>query len=414
MSIPNGKNVYGYAEAYAKLANFGQQHLLKYYDELDEAQRAALLNQIEQIDFSVVSTNKQPEKRGRITPIGVTELAEIRTRGDEFFDAGMAELRAGHVGAVLLAGGMGTRLGSDAPKGAFNIGIKRELYIFECLINNLLNVTERVGSFVHLFIMTSDKNDAATRAFFAEHNYFGYAAEFVHFFTQETAPAADYNGKVYLEEKYRLATSPNGNGGWYSSMAKHGMLDIVRRNGIEWLNVFAVDNVLQRIADPLFIGATKLAHCEVGSKVIKKAAPDERVGVMCLEDGHPSIVEYYELTDEMRNAKNEKGEPAYNFGVILNYLFRVDALDGIMEKSLPLHVVEKKIPCLDENGQHVTPEKPNGFKYETLILDMIRLLNGCMVFEVDRAREFAPVKNRTGADSVDTARELLVRNSVEL
>ena len=148
MSIPNGKNVYGYAEAYAKLANFGQQHLLKYYDELDEAQRAALLNQIEQIDFSVVSTNKQPEKRGRITPIGVTELAEIRTRGDEFFDAGMAELRAGHVGAVLLAGGMGTRLGSDAPKGAFNIGIKRELYIFECLINNLLNVTERVGSFV--------------------------------------------------------------------------------------------------------------------------------------------------------------------------------------------------------------------------------------------------------------------------
>ena len=131
----------------------------------------------------------------------------------------------------------------------------------------------------------------------------------MHFFTQETAPAADYDGKVYLEEKYRLATSPNGNGGWYSSMAKHGMLDIVRRNGIEWLNVFAVDNVLQRIADPLFIGATKLAHCEVGSKVIKKAAPDERVGVMCLEDGHPSIVEYYELTDEMRNAKNEKANP---------------------------------------------------------------------------------------------------------
>lgn len=188
MSIPNGKNVYGYADAYAKLANFGQQHLLKYYDELDEAQRAALLNQIEQIDFSVVSTNKQPEKRGRITPIGVTELAEIRTRGDEFFDAGMAELRAGHVGAVLLAGGMGTRLGSDAPKGAFNIGIKRELYIFECLINNLLNVTERVGSFVHLFIMTSDKNDAATRAFFAEHNYFGYAAEFVHFSLRRRHP----------------------------------------------------------------------------------------------------------------------------------------------------------------------------------------------------------------------------------
>ena len=414
MSIPNGKNVYGYAEAYAKLASFGQQHLLKYYDELDEAQRAALLNQIEQIDFSVVSTNKQPEKRGRITPIGVTELAEIRTRGDEFFDAGMAELRAGHVGAVLLAGGMGTRLGSDAPKGAFNIGIKRELYIFECLINNLLNVTERVGSFVHLFIMTSDKNDAATRAFFAEHNYFGYAAEFVHFFTQETAPAADYDGKVYLEEKYRLATSPNGNGGWYSSMAKHGMLDIVRRNGIEWLNVFAVDNVLQRIADPLFIGATKLAHCEVGSKVIKKAAPDERVGVMCLEDGHPSIVEYYELTDEMRNAKNEKGEPAYNFGVILNYLFRVDALMHTLGSDFPLHIAHKKISHLNEAGELVKPEEPNGYKFETLVLDMVHMQDSCLAFEVDRSKEFAPVKNAVGVDSVETARALLEQNGVVL
>ncbi len=144
MAFPNGKNVYGYADAYAKLAILRAAAPAElFWMWLDEAQRAALLNRIDEIDFSVVSTNKQPEKRGRITPIGVTEFAEIRTRGDEFFDAGMAELRAGHVGAVLLAGGMGTRLGSDAPKGAFNIGIKRELYIFECLINNLLNVTDK-------------------------------------------------------------------------------------------------------------------------------------------------------------------------------------------------------------------------------------------------------------------------------
>ena len=228
------------------------------------------------------------------------------------------------------------------------------------------------------------------------------------------APASDFDGKVYLEEKGKISASPNGNGGWYSSMQKCGMLDIVNSEGIEWLNVFAVDNVLQRIADPAFIGAVKLAHCVVGSKVIRKASPDERVGVMCLEDGKPSIVEYYELSDEMRDAKLPNGEPAYNFGVTLNYLFHVKELDEIVGRSLPLHVVKKKIAHIDSNGNPVDPDQPNGHKYETLILDMIHMLDGCLVFEVDRKREFAPVKNRTGVDSVDSARELLTLNGVML
>ncbi len=187
-------------------------------------------------------------------------------------------------------------------------------------------------------------------------------------------------------KKGKLPTSPNGNGGWFISMKNNGMLDIVHREGIEWINVFAVDNVLQRIADPCFIGATIQKNCVVGSKVVRKNAPDEKVGVMCLEDGRPSIVEYYELTDELMNAKDEKGEPAYNYGVILNYLFKVQDLEKIMAEKMPLHIVEKKIPYLDENGEPVKPEAPNGYKFESLVLDMIHQMDSCLPFEVVRRK----------------------------
>lgn len=403
-----------YNEALEKLKKYGQEHVLKYYDELDEAGKSSLLKQVEDTDFQVILDSEAKTEKGKITPIEVCELKQIEENKDKYKQAGLEAIRAGKVGAVLLAGGMGTRLGSDAPKGMYNIGISKEVFIFERIVSNLLDVVKEAGNYVHLFVMTSEKNNEATVAFFKEKNYFGYDPEYVSFFIQDMAPATDYNGKVYLEEKGRISTSPNGNGGWFLSMKKGGMLDIVHKRGIEWLNVFAVDNVLQRIADPVFVGATILGNYSVGSKVIKKAAPDERVGVMCLEDGRPSIVEYYELTDELMNSKNANGEPAYNFGVILNYLFKESELEDILEKKLPLHIVEKKIPCLDENGNQVKPEAPNGHKYESLVLDMILMMDTCLPFEVVREREFAPIKNKTGIDSVESARELLKKNGVEL
>ena len=349
-----------------------------------------------------------------ITPLAAMQLPEIEANRESFTATGIEAIRAGKVGAVLLAGGMGTRLGSDNPKGMYNVGITRELYIFECLVNNLMDVVRAADAWVHLFVMTSDKNHEATVSFLKEHDYFGYNAEYVHFFMQEMAAATDYEGKIYLEEKGKLSTSPNGNGGWFVSMQKAGLLDLVKKEGIEWLNVFAVDNVLQRIADPCFVGATIQKNCVVGAKVVRKNAPDEKVGVICLEDGRPSIVEYYELTDELMNAKDENGDPAYYFGVILNYLFRVPELIDIVENSLPLHIVEKKIPYLNEAGEAVKPETPNGYKFESLVLDMIHQMQSCLPYEVVREREFAPIKNKTGVDSVESARALLVKNGVEL
>lgn len=405
------------SQAKEKLEKYGQEHVLKYYDELSEREKEGLLTQIEATDMSILESCKHREelaRKGEITPLAAMQLTEIEANRESFTATGIEAIKAGKVGAVLLAGGMGTRLGSDNPKGMYNVGLTRELYIFECLVNNMLDVVRQTDAWFHFFIMTSDKNHEATVSFLKEHNYFGYKAEYIHFFMQEMAAATDYNGKIYLEEKGKLSTSPNGNGGWFISMKNAGLLELVQKEGIQWLNVFAVDNVLQRIADPCFVGATIQKNCAVGAKVVRKNAPDEKVGVMCLEDGRPSIVEYYELTDELMNAKDENGDPAYYFGVILNYLFRVADLLEILENNLPLHIVEKKIPYLNEEGELVKPESPNGFKFENLVLDMIHQMKSCLPFEVVREKEFAPIKNKTGVDSVESARELLKKNGVTL
>lgn len=403
-----------YQQALQKLEKYGQKHLLMYYDELEPQEQQELLQQIETTDFSVVKVLEQQEhsSKGKITPIASMQLDEIEQKKDIFEALGLEALRSRKVGAVLLAGGMGTRLGTDEPKGVYNVGVTKDLYIFECLIHNLLEIVRKTDTWVPLFIMTSDKNHDRTVSFFKEHDYFGYQPDEIWFFQQEMAPAVDYNGKVFLEKKGKISTSPNGNGGWFVSLDRNGLLTKIHEMGVEWLNIFSVDNVLQKIADPVFVGAVIDSHAEAGSKVVRKASPEEKVGVMCLEDERPSIVEYYELTEAMRNERNEKGELSYNFGVILNYLFSVEALERIMSHRLSLHVVEKKIAYLDADGHEVKPEQPNGYKFEQLVLDMIHDLKSCLPFEVVREKEFAPIKNATGVDSVETARELLIQNGI--
>ncbi|MDY3888001.1 MAG: UDPGP type 1 family protein [Agathobacter sp.] len=372
-----------------------------------------LVKQLEELDWSVLEyIHGKEQKRGTFAPLGAMELPEIEQKKAQFKEVGLEAIRAGKVGAILLAGGQGTRLGFDKAKGMFNIGETKELYIFEQLVRNLQKVTGEAGCFVPLYVMTSEKNDAQTREFFAEHDFFGYDRNYVKFFVQAMAPACDFDGNFLIEAEDSLAMSPNGNGGWFESLMRAGLDADIKEKGVEWLNVFAVDNVLQQIADPVFVGATILSQCVSGAKVVRKADPHERVGALCLEDGRPSIIEYYELTDEMAEATNENGSLLYGFGVILNYLFRVDKLMECQSKKLPLHVVEKKVPYVDLEGNTVKPTEPNAYKFETLILDMIYMMDDCLSFEVEREKEFAPVKNATGVDSVDTARALLKKNGV--
>ena len=405
-------------EAKAKLEKYGQLHVLKYYDELDDAEKNELLTQIEETDFEVLKNCAnlgKSEGRGEFAPLAAMQVSEIEERKAEFTQIGVKALKEGKIAACLLAGGMGTRLGSDNPKGMYDIGLTRPVYIFQRIIENLLDTVRQAdGSYIRLFIMTSEKNNDATIAFLKEHDFFGYPEDKITFFKQDMAPASDYEGKVYMESKSRISTSPNGNAGWYTSMLKAGLRDLILKEGIEWIDIFAVDNVLQRIADPCFVGATLGAGVDCGAKVVRKNAPDEKVGVMCLEDGKPSIVEYYELSQEMMDAKDENGDPAYNYGVILNYMFKEKALFEIARKELPLHVVEKKIPYIDEIAQLIKPEAPNGCKFEQLVLDMIHMLDSCLPYEVVREHEFAPIKNKEGVDSVESARELCKKNGIEL
>ena len=405
-------------EAKEKLQKYGQEHVLKYYSELSDSEKQELLAQVEDTDFAVLANCKNlghADKRGEFAPLAALQVSEIEKRKDEFTKLGVETIKAGKVAAVLLAGGMGTRLGSDNPKGMYDIGITKPVYIFQRIIENLLDTVKQAdGTYIRLFIMTSEKNNDATVNFLKEKNFFGYPEDKITFFKQEMAPASDYDGKVYMESKSRISTSPNGNAGWYSSLLKAGLRDVIVKEGIEWIDIFAVDNVLQRIADPCFVGATVAAKVSCGAKVVRKNAPDEKVGVMCLEDGKPSIVEYYELSQEMMDAKDANGDPAYNYGVILNYMFNEKALYEIAQKELPLHVVEKKIPYIDENANLIKPESPNGCKFEQLVLDMIHMLDTCLPYEVVREHEFAPIKNKTGVDSVESARELCKKNGIEL
>ena len=388
----------------------------KYLQKLTDAQVPEKLEkQLEEMDWTCLELiHRKKQQRGTFAPLQAAELSEIRKKEDLYRETGLKALREGKVGAILLAGGQGTRLGFDKAKGMFNIGVTKTLYIFEQLIKNLMQVKHEAGVWIPLYIMTSNINYQDTVTFFEAHDYFGYNPAYVHFFVQELNPATDFNGKILLKSKYELALSPNGNGGWFSSMHKAGLLEGIFESNLEWINVFSVDNVLQRIADPVFLGATIDSGKMSGAKVVRKACPEEKVGVMCKEDGKPHIIEYYEMTDDMLNKRLPDGSLAYGFGAILNYLFPIQKLKETLDKSMPLHIVKKKVPYVDESGNPVTPAEPNAFKFETLALDLIHEMDDCLIFEVDREHEFAPVKNSTGVDSVDTARALLEKNGYTL
>ena len=407
-----------YEQAKTLLESKNQMQLLRYYDELDDAGKAKLLTAIENINWDFEDALANPTDmsgKGRdIRPISGLRRSAIEKRLNEFEKIGVEAIRQGKVAAVLLAGGMGTRLGVDGPKGAYDIGVTKPLYIFEQQMKNLAEVNEKCGAIVPLYIMTSDKNHDQTTSFWKAHDYFGYPESEVKFFKQDMAPAVDFDGKIFLETKDTPALSPNGNGGWFGSLKRAGLCEDLHKRGVEWLNIYAVDNVLQRIADPVFVGATIDSGVNCGAKVICKTNPYEKVGVLCMDGTQPDIIEYYELTDEMANQKDENGDLAYCYGAIMNYLFRLSQLEEIVNNKIPVHIVEKKIESLCEDGVTRKPEKENGKKFETLAVDLIKPMKSVLPFEVIREKEFAPIKNKTGVDSVESARELLKLNGVEL
>ncbi len=394
------------------LRNAGQLHLLADFDRLSEEERKRLLGEIASVDFSVFERAKFFDEKNydSLSPIPIFS-AECAEKEKESLDSvGLSAIAAGKVGAVLLCGGQGTRLGYPHPKGMFNIGITKEISIFSLHFRYLTEVAERAGAWFPIYIMTSIYNRREIEGFLKEKAFFGYDPSFVFFFEQNMAPATDFEGRIYKRSPSSLELAPDGNGGWFSALVSCGYLDEIKRRGVEWLNVVSIDNVLQKTVDPRFVGATISAGAGCGAKVVKKSDPDERIGLICENGGHPSVIEYYEL-DKLKK-ENTVSVEGLDYGVILNYLFNVGEMEKTLASPLPVHRARKKIPYYD--GEYRKPETENGFKYEMLATDLVERMPSCLAYEILREKEFAPVKNLRGVDSVDTARAMLLAQGCEL
>lgn len=403
----------------------GQGQVLRFFDSLDERGRGRLAEHLSQFDpqeLAALARQYVLEKPHVTIPREIHPVAAFprqpredqqplyaraRRRGEEL-------LSGGKVAAFLVAGGQGTRLGYDGPKGEFPISPVRNKPLFALFAEQIRAYSRDFGRVVPWYIMTSEANDAPTRAFFQAHDFFGLQARDVVFFRQGMMPAFAMDGKVLLGEKDSLALSPDGHGGSLRALQRSGALDDMRRRGIEHLSYFQVDNPLVHVIDPLFLGLHDLTGSEMSSKTIPKAGPLEKVGNFVAADGVVQVIEYSDLPESLATAKNPDGSLRFNAGSIAIHALRVSFVERLNEGgrlNLPWHRAEKKVPYVDDNGREVKPDKPNAIKLEQFVFDAIPLAKNAIVYTTDRGEEFSPVKNAEGVDSPATARRDQIRRA---
>jgi UDP-N-acetylglucosamine/UDP-N-acetylgalactosamine diphosphorylase len=406
----------------AQFQNAGQAQVFAFFDQLDPEAQQRLLAEAGEVDLAEVAFLNRTlvAVGGAAAGVNLAGLAPapyeplVGNGGDaaawqEAKNAGEAALRDGRVAAFTVAGGQGTRLGYDGPKGTFPVTPVTQKTLFQVFAEKLLAVGKRYGRPLHWFIMTSHQNHAATEAFFKEHNFFGMDADRVHFFRQGRMPAVDFNGKILLETKSSLALSPDGHGGSLRALGRSGALDLMQREGIDTLSYFQVDNPLVRAIDPAFIGWHLLRGSEMSSKMVPKAYPEEKVGVFCSQDGKLVVVEYSDLPMETQRETDASGQLRYLAGSIAIHLLDREFVrrmaSGGDGAALPFHRADKKIPTIDASGAAVKPAKANGVKFEMFVFDALPFAKNPLVIETRRADDFSPVKNAEGLDSPQTSRD---------
>ena len=394
----------------------GQGHIFAWWEDLDERARSELLAQVRSIDFELVqrlvdSLVLHPRAQepvdlepAPIIPLPKTKAEKARER--EARELGEYTIRQGKVAALVVAGGQGTRLGFSGPKGAFPIGPISAKSLFQIFAERIVAYRRRYEVSIPWYVMTSGDNHRATVSFFETHDYFGVPRQDVVFFQQGTLPAVDRNGKIILEDKGRIFFSPDGHGGTLQALKRSGALEDIMRRGIEELSYFQVDNVLVKVVDPVFIGYHRKERAQMSSKVVRKAYPEEKVGVIGRRGGRLSVIEYSDLPKEDMYARNPDGTLKYWAGSIAIHLLNVGFVERLTGGTLrlPFHRAEKKIPYIDAAGVKHTPESPNGFKFESFIFDALEWAQRSVTMEVARSEEFSPVKNAHGLDSPSTAR----------
>jgi len=407
-------------EITARLREYGQEHLVAFWAQLNAAERAALAAQIEQIDFPLtqrlvnewIKSTPSPQHFDRIEPADVVPLpTPDREDAREAWSAGENALRAGRVGLVLVAGGQGTRLGYDGPKGTFPIGPTTGRTLFQYHADRILYAQDRYGCTLPWYIMVGETNEAATRVYFEANGFLGLKPENVRFFKQAMMPSVDDDGRILLDSKSCIAMNPNGHGGCIPALVKNGIIEDARSRGINLLSYFQVDNWAVKLADPYFIGYHVLGDGQMSSKVKRKATPREASGVFCVCDGQVRVIEYTELdiypalleTDANGNLMHF----AANAGI---HVLDVDFVERVYQNydRFPWHCSHKKIAHVDANGHHVKPEKNNGYKFETFVFDALAYASGRPIaMEIDVKTEYALSKQMDGPGGVNEARHLM-------
>lgn len=402
-----------YIAAENVLKKFHQEHLLSQYNKLNPEQQAKLLDEILTLNFNQVDElykriNQTVDfNSSKIEPTKHTDKSKMSEEELKHYEEiGLKAIKEGKLAAVTMAGGQGTRLGHNGPKGTFDIGLDSHKPIFEILCDTLKSAHEKYGIYVTWYIMTSNENNDATVSFFEKNNYFEYPKDKIVFFKQGELPMIDTNGKVLIGEDGLIKKAADGHGGIFLSMQKNGIIYDMKTRGIEWAFIGGVDNVLVNMVDPVFLGLAIDKKVLAGGKSVVKAGPHEKVGVFCKRNGKPSVVEYSEISKEMAEMTDENGALVYGESHILCNLFSVKAIEEISKNNLPYHSAFKKAKYLDKDGNLVVSDKPNAYKFEAFLFDAFESLDDMAIMRVKREEEFAPVKNAEGVDSPETAREL--------
>ena len=393
------------------LRKYNQEHLLNFYNNLDENKQNKLLEQIENIDFELIRSLYSKTKDGikneeaNIEPIDFIDKYKLNADYKYYEEIGEKAIKAGKLAVVTMAGGQGTRLGHNGPKGTFDIGLDSHKSLFELLLDYIKEQNVKYNVQIPWFIMTSKENNEATVKFFKDNKYFGYEKN-IFFFIQGQLPMIDTEGKILIGEDYLIKEAADGHGGVYESLVKSGMVEKMKQLGVEWVFIGGVDNCLVKMVDPVLMGIAIDKGVTAAGKSVVKANPHEKVGAFCKKNGKPSVVEYSEITDEMAEATDENGELLYGESHILCNLFNISAIERMGSEPLPYHSAFKKATYIDKDGNKVVPTSPNAYKFEAFLFDAFGEVDDMAILRVKREEEFAPVKNAEGVDSPETAREL--------
>lgn len=404
-----------YRELMSLLTPRKQEHVLRWWPELNASERGEMAGELRALPWELIDELIPTHVLGKPSVAAPTNLSPapvmpVHPGADQeaLYRKAVAEgerlLRAGKVGAFTVAGGQGTRLGIDGPKGAVVVTPDGSRTLFQLFAEMVLAARRKYGAAIPWYIMTSPANHEETHGFLMRHRWFGLPEEDVKLFPQGMLPAFDFSGRLIMEEKGRLALAPDGHGGSLKALAKSGSLADMRRRGVEIISYFQVDNPLVKPFDRLFIGLHALTGSEMATKVLPKADDVERVGNLCMQNGKVMVIEYSDFPEEAARSKNADGSRKFNAGNAAIHLFNVDFVERITAHALPFRRAEKAIGFVDEQGRTAKPDKPNGVKLETFVFDVMPLAKNPLLLEIERGEEFSPVKNATGVDSLESSR----------